>query len=288
MRKLGLLFLCPALVSASDDDLHMLSLGYSQHDETLSFRTVDKTLSPDTFNLGYAYFSETGYILRADIWTEESRGRFRNGAQVEKEAWGGGISLAYVFEDVDVELAYSYSHPEIDAWMPSISRSSEQSESKEYSLGVSTFLECFSEHDEAWSFLQSLQLGYQQTDSIESGQVNDSSASTSSNQSGWFLSSALNVSYLYEMSRQASLSPFVNVSWTSFIQGEGLTRTTAFLRNISRSSTETSDIDTDGSGVASIGVGLSVDRYHFDISVDETLDLPSIGTQINLGLGVVW
>lgn len=271
------------MACASDESLHSLNFNYSQHSETLSFGNSNQDLSPDTFGMSYTHISASNMIWNASIWEESASASFANRAQVEKQAWGGGLSVAYPYKDFELELAYSYSRPELDVRGPLGNGLNERSETTEYSVGVATFLEHYE-----WSLVPSVYLGYQYTESREKSRNNDTVLVTSSSESGWLFSSSLSLSYLFEFNSETALSPFIGISWTDFIEGKGLTRTTASRRHLSVSSEEESDLNSDGSGMVSTGVSLSIRNYHFDLSIDETIDLPNIGTQVNFGFGVVW
>lgn len=283
MRKFLFLSFLPCLAWANDESLHSISFTYSQFSETLSFRDVEYELSPNSTSAAYTYISPKGWIWRADLWNEDANKALARGARIEKDAWGGGVSLAYPFADYEFELSYAYSRPKLNAWGQAGSRLEERNESQEYGIGVSSFFE----HHQ-WSLIPSIHLAYQDSQSLDLIRINNTSLSTESNESGWLVSTALSLSYLHEYNNQTSISPFLGLSWTDFLEGKGLTRTRASRRNISLSTTEETSLDTEGYGLISAGIGLSFDRYHLDLSIDETIDLPSVGTQVNIGFGVVW
>lgn len=283
MRRLILLSLFPCLVWANDESLHSLNLSHSQFTETLSLGGNDYELSPNGFALAYTYISPSDWIWSGSLWKEDAKETFARGAKIEKQAWGAGLSFIYPMNEFDLELNYAYSQPELDARGPGGNSLEERNESMEYGIGVSSYFEHYQ-----WSLSPSIELAYQDSKAQDRIRINNTSLLSESNETGWLISSALNLSYLYELSAQASLNPFIGVSWKDFLDGKGLTRTTALRRNISLSSTEESKLDADGSGLISIGIGFSCDRYHLDLSVDETIDFPTVGTQVNIGLGMVW
>lgn len=284
MRRLLLFSLFPCLAWANDESLHFLHLSYGQFSERVNLRNVEYKLLPDSIAAGYTYISPSSWTWRANFWREEAQKTPGESGQIEKQAWGGGISFAYPIADYELELSYSYSRPSFDALGATGDRLEERSKSVEYGFGASHYLVVH----HRWSLVPSIQLVYQDRTSEERIQVNNTSQLSDSSESAWLVSSALNLSYLYDINDQASINSFIGVSWSDFFKGKGVTRITAVRRNISLSTTEENKSSSDGSGLVSAGIGLSFDRYQLDLSVDETIDLSSIGTQVNVVFGVLW
>lgn len=283
MRRLILLLLFPSIVLASDEGLHSISVSYGQFPESIRIRNTDHELSPESYAAAYSYISSTGFIWRTNAWNEEATKLFTQGAKIEKQAWGGAVSVAYPISDFEMELSYSYSKPRLDAVGTSGNSLEECNETMEYGIGISSFFEYW-----AWSLAASFQMAYQDSKSEDHILVDNTTLVIESSESGWLASSTLSIGYLYQLNDRVGISPFLAVSWSDFLEGNGLTLTTASRSDISLTTEEEVKLDSDGSGVASIGVGLSFDNYYLDVSIAEAIDLPSIGTQMNVGIGVAW
>ena len=283
MRRLILLLIFPGLTFANNEGLHSINLSYSQFPETLSLRNIEQELRPHSLAAAYSYIAPSGSVWRSDIWNESAQKTVIDTGKVDKQAWAGRVAYAYPLANFEFELSYSYSRPKLDALSITGNRLEERSKTVEYGVGASYYLE-----KNQWSLVPSIQLAYQDSSLQERIRVNNTVLWSALSESGWLVSSGLIINYVYELNTQADISPFVAVSWTEFFEGKGLTRTTALRRNVSFSSVEETELDEDGTGLASAGVRFAFDRYHIDLSVDETIDLPDVGTQVNAGFGIVW
>ncbi len=277
------LLICPIAAWAGDEDLQSFKLSYSQYDETLALEAIETEVSPASLLASYTYISAEGLVWSGDIWHEEAKESIKANAKLEKGAWGGGLSLAYSLGDLEVEWLYSYSRSDLKAWSGAENRIEEDSESFEY--GVRTLV--YYSWDE-WSMSPSVLLAYQDTRSQIKAWLNKIVISEKSSETAWLVSPALSLSYMFELNDRATLSPNLALSWNDAFHGEGRVRTLAYRRSASLSEEGESELGLDGSGRLSLGASLSVDSYYLDLSLDEMINLPNIGTQINLGLGMVW
>jgi Autotransporter beta-domain len=272
-----------SLSSAWAEDLHALDLSYSQYGETLSVQSFEKELSPQALALAYTYISAQGAVLSLDAWHEDDQASLRAGGGLDKSAWGYSVSAAYPLDAFEVELSVAFSKPELDAKAASGNSFLERSESTEYGMSSRFYI-----MPGKWSFISSLMLGYQALDSHATSKISGLTVSSEIRESGWFLSPALDLSYTFELNERVSISPFVALSWTEFFNGRGATRTSLVRRNVSFTQQIAEDIDSDSSGLVSLGATLSFAQYSLGMSVDETIDLSNVDTQLNFNLGFVW